>query len=164
MQKTEFHSSWDSLVKGVTAAVFVLLISLTILFSYVSNNVLLVSVLMILYGSILFLPYLWSPRGYGISDRGVVVKRLIGNLIIENSGEPKRWQWTWWGLRLFGSGGLYGYFGLFALKGIGRVWMHATNRHNLVIIEDVRGREYLPSPDEPDKFIQQARALLSANG
>jgi hypothetical protein len=130
MQKTEFHSSWDSLVKGVTAAVFVLLISLTILFS----------------------------------DSGVVVKRLIGNLIIENSGEPKRWQWTWWGLRLFGSGGLYGYFGLFALKGIGRVWMHATNRHNLVIIEDVRGREYLPSPDEPDKFIQQARALLSANG
>jgi hypothetical protein len=125
MQKTEFHSSWDSLVKGVTAAVFVLLISLTILFS----------------------------------DSGVVVKRLIGNLIIENSGEPKRWQWTWWGLRLFGSGGLYGYFGLFALKGIGRVWMHATNRHNLVIIEDVRGREYLPSPDEPDKFIQQDTVL-----
>lgn len=162
MQKSEFSASWDSLVKGMTTVVFVLLISLTVLFSCISNNMFLMGTLTILYGSILFFPYLWSPRGYGISDRGIVVKRLIGDLTIHICREPKRWHWTWWGLRLFGSGDLYGYFGLFTLKGIGRVWMHATNRNNLVLVKDVRGTKYLLSPDDPDKFIQQTRGLLSS--
>ena len=156
MQKAEFSASWDSLVKGMTTAVSLLLISLTILFSYLSDNVFLMGALMILFGSVLFLPYLWSPRGYGFSDKGVVVRRLIGDLTIEICRKPKRWQWTWWGVRFFGSGGLYGYVGLFVLKGIGRVWMHATNRHNLVLIEGVRGISYLISPDEPDQFVQKA--------
>ena len=126
MDERTFSALWAGLVKGTTMAVYVLLFSLAILFIFVLDNVLLVFSLIVLFGSILLLPYLWSPRGYVLNGREVVVKRLIGGLKIRFSGEPRRWRWTWRGLRLFGSGGLYGYFGLFIFKGTGRVWMHAT--------------------------------------
>lgn len=159
MQEEIFSASWDNLVKGMTVAVFVLLISLIILFSLISGSLLLTIALVILYGSTFFLPYLWSPRCYVVCDNVVVVRRLIGDLIIDMSRQPRLWKWTWWGLRLFGSGGLYGYYGFFTFKGTGRVRMHATNRHNLVLIEDARGRKHLISPDRPKEFIKQRQAL-----
>ncbi|MEM2921967.1 MAG: PH domain-containing protein, partial [Candidatus Bathyarchaeia archaeon] len=110
--------------------------------------------IVLLYLGVLIVPYLWAPRGYSVSDRAVVVKRVIGGLEIHPIGEPERWGWTWWGIRLFGSGGMYGYFGLFSFKGLGRVWMHATNRHNLVLIKTRGGKEALISPRDPDSFIK----------
>jgi len=161
MQEETFSAPWDNLVKGMTVAVFVLSISLIVLFSLISGSLLLTIALVILYGSILFLPYLWSPRSYVICDNAVVVRRLIGDLRIDMSRQPRLWKWTWWGLRLFGSGGLYGYYGFFTFKGIGRVRMHATNRHNLVLIEDAKARKHLISPDRPEEFIKQTQALLT---
>jgi len=140
-------------------AVFVLMISLIIFLSLTSGSLVPTIALAILFGSTLFLPYLWSPRSYIVRDNLVVVRRPIGDLAIDMSKQPKLWKWTWWGLRLFGSGGLYGYYGYFTFRGTGRVRMHATNRHNLVLIEDARGRKHLISPDRPKEFMKQAQAL-----
>lgn len=144
-------------MKALTLAVVVLLLSVIGVLAVVVENSALTGLLTILFGSVLVLPYLWNPRAYVLSTDSVIVRRVLGDARIGIANEPKRWRWTWWGLRLWGSGGLYGYFGIFAFKGIGRVRMHATNRHNLVLIEDSMGRKYLLSPDEPEKFIQQAR-------
>jgi len=159
MQEETFSAPWDNLVKGITGAVFLLMISLIILLGLASGSLVLTIALAILFGSTLFLPYLWSPRSYIVRDNLVVVRRPIGDLTIDMSKQPRLWKWTWWGLRLFGSGGLYGYYGYFAFKGTGRVRMHATNRHNMVLIEDARGRKHLISPDRPKEFIKQTQAL-----
>ncbi len=156
-----FSTSWDYLVKGITIIVFVLLVSLLIIFSFFIDDPYILVSLSISYFLILFLPFLWSPQGYFVHNDIVTVKRLIGDKKIIVAMEPKRWNWTWWGLRLFGSGGLYGYFGFFTFKGTGRVQMYSTNRHNLVHIRDNQGKKYLLSPKEPDRFIQLLQKSIS---
>ena len=155
MIETYFSAPWDDLVKGVTVGVFVLIGLLTAVFLFVVESLLLIVGLLILYGGTLAVPFLWAPRGYVIHRNLVLVKRLIGDARILVSEPPRRWNWTWWGIRLFGSGSLYGYYGYFAFRGLGKVLMHATNRHKLVLIRDDRGRGYLISPDDPQKFIKQ---------
>jgi len=154
MERVYFAAPWDNLVKGVTACVFALIIFLIIVFGFVADSLLILVGVLMLYSAVLGLPYLWAPQGYAVADNKIVVKRLIGDAEIIAAQKPERWKWTWWGIRLFASGGLYGYYGYFSFRGLGRVRMHATNRHNLVLVKDERDRRFLLSPAEPDKFIQ----------
>ena len=151
-----FEASWDSIVKGTTAGIYILLIVLIIVFYSVIENFAVMIGIIVLFGSILFIPYFWAPQGYKVKGRMVIVKRLIGDLNINVKGEPERWNWTYWGLRLFGSGGFYGYYGLFTFRNSGRVLMYATNRHDLVLLQD-ETRKFLLSPSKPEKFIQLLR-------
>ena len=152
-----FEADWDNIVKGTTFSVYLLLIGLIIVFYTVIDNFVVMIGIMVLFGSILFVPFFWAPKGYKVKGRTVIVKRLIGDLKIHVKGEPERWNWTYWGLRLFGSGGLYGYYGLFTFRNLGRVLMYATNRHNLVLIQNETARKFLLSPSKPEKFIQLLR-------
>ncbi len=160
--ENSFSCSWDGLVRGVTVGVFVLVVVVTAVLGTVAGSLLLVVALTVLYGGIVLLPLLWAPIGYFVDDGRVTVERLIGDAQISVNEGPNRWSWAWWGIRLFGSGGFYGYYGYFAFKGLGRVRMYATNRHNLVLLRDTRGGKILLSPDEPERFIQRLElALLS---
>jgi hypothetical protein len=156
-----YSASWDNLVKGVTTGVFALMVTVIAILGLVSNSLLFTATLIILFGSILSVIFLWAPRGYELHDNLVVVKRLIGDAKIALAQAASRWNWTWWGLRLFGSGGMYGYYGIFMFKGLGKVRMYATNRHKLVLVADVNGRKYLLSPDEPERFIQHTQTRFS---
>lgn len=160
-KETYIAAPWDNLVKGVTAAVVIFIISFTLLMAYIIDDVMAIAGIIILYSAVLVVPYLWAPKGYVITDKRILVKRLIRDLTINFIGEPERWVWTWWGIRLFASGGLYGYFGLFSFKGIGRVWMHATNRHNLVLVKTYQGKKILLSPKDPEEFIKLIRSNLN---
>jgi hypothetical protein len=33
---------------------------------------------------------------------------------------------TWLGIRLFAVGGLFGFYGLYAVKGLGKIWVYVT--------------------------------------
>ena len=154
MERVCFAAPWDNLVKGVTICVFAGMIFVMIVFGFVAGSLSILVGMLALYSAILGSLYLWAPRAYTVTDNKIVVKRLIGDLQITAAQKPERWRWTWWGIRLFGSGGLYGYYGYFSFRGLGRVCMHATNRNNLVLVKDEKGRRFLLSPSEPDKFIQ----------
>jgi hypothetical protein len=152
-----FQASWDNLVKGITVSVLILIISLIIIFSTVLDYLPLMIGIITLYGSIIIIPYLWAPQSYTLKGRTVIVKRLVGDLKFQVKSGPERWNWTWWGLRLFGSGGLYGYYGFFTFRNIGIVRMYATNRHNLVLLKDEKDRKILLSPTNSEEFIQRLR-------
>jgi hypothetical protein len=150
---SSFDAPWDGLVRGITGGTILLAISIVVVVSVESDNPFLASGVVVLLACVLVLPFLWAPRSYVVEANHVVVKRLIGETRITVADEPRRWNWTWQGIRLWGSGGLYGYFGHFAFRGIGRVHMHATNRHNFVLIRDERSQKHVVSPDQPEKFI-----------
>lgn len=152
-EQNYFEASWDGLVKGITGGTIVLVISIAMVLSMKLDRPFLASGFIVILVCILVLPFLWAPRGYAVESNDVVIKRLIGEMRIAAADQPRRWNWTWRGIRLWGSGGLYGYFGYFAFKGIGRVHMYATNRHNLVVIKDERSEKHLLSPDQPERFI-----------
>lgn len=156
----DFSLSWDGLVKGMTTGVFLLLVTFTIIFGLFLDNLLLAVGIITLFVCVLLMPLLWAPQGYAVEGNLVTVRRRIGDVEIAVARMPERWRWTWWGLRLFGSGGLYGYFGYFIFKGIGGVRMYATNRHSLVLLVDKKGNRILVSPNESERFIQQLREAL----
>ena len=154
MERVCFAAPWDNLVKGVTICVFAVMIFVMIVFGFVADSLSILVGMLALYSAILGSLYLWAPRAYTVTDNKIIVKRLIGDFQITAAQKPERWRWTWWGIRLFGSGGLYGYYGFFSFRDLGRVCMHATNRNNLVLVKDKKGRRFLLSPSEPGKFIQ----------
>jgi len=153
---------WDSLIKGVTLGVFILIIFITAMFVIFIGNLFFKIGIITLYCSILLFPYLWTPRGYLVQDNKVIVKRLISDVKVEIK-DVERWKWTWWGVRLLGSGGLYGYYGFFHFRGTGRVRMYATNRYKLVLVKDNQDRKILISPEAPDKFIQLLQERTHTN-
>jgi hypothetical protein len=54
--------------------------------------------------------------------------------------------------RLGGSGGLYGYFGLFHIAGIGKVWMYVTNKDRIILIK-TKEKQNAISPNNIDDFL-----------
>ncbi len=63
------------------------------------------------------LSYAYSPRGYTLAERSIVVKRLIGGarIPLERVREARRTTSADLRgcIRLWGSGGMFGYYGLF---------------------------------------------------
>jgi len=155
-----FSLSWDGLIKGMTASVSLLLVTLMAIFALVLDNLILTVGIILLFVCSLLMPLLWAPQRYAVKGNLVTVRRRIGDAEISVAKAPERWKWAWWGMRLFGSGGLYGYFGHFIFKGVGRVRMYATNRHSLVLLVDEKGNKILVSPNEPERFIRQLMKSL----
>jgi len=109
---------------------------------------------------IIGISYAWSPRGYAISGRSILVKRLIGNarIALDNVSElraatPDDFQDC---IRLFGNGGLFGYYGTFRTSKLGDSTWYLTNRSNAVVIAGA-GKTALVSPDDREGFLAAAR-------
>lgn len=95
--------------------------------------------------------YIFRPKYYWIDEqwvtivtKGIKIKIPINEIreviIIENSQQLK-------GLRIFGSGGLFGYFGYYYLFKYGMV-LAFTSRLNPQILILTEHRKYLISPDD----------------
>jgi hypothetical protein len=164
-------SSYDSIVKNVTIAMWILLIAESIFFIYLFSTVISLSSLSIILAVfipsvsliVLLVPYLFKPKGFRLKIKELTIERTINAITIpyEQISRIQRGNWTWKAIRLGGSGGLYGYLGLFHFFGIGRVWMYVTNRHKMVLIETDNGKKYAISPEDPDDFIFQLKRKLA---
>ncbi len=105
---------------------------------------------------LIFLSYAYSPRGYAIFERSIVVKRLIGSVRIPLGGIREVRKATADDLRgcikLWGSGGLFGYYGLFRTSKLGKSTWYVTNRGNAVVVT-TDAVTTVVSPDSVDAFI-----------
>jgi hypothetical protein len=105
--------------------------------------------------------YAFSPRGYIVSERSILVRRLIGNIIVPCSdifearaaapGDLKGC------IRLFGSGGLFGYYGLFRTSKLGKCTWYVTNRKKAAVLI-TRSKTAVFSPDDVEGFVAAIRA------
>jgi hypothetical protein len=148
-----FSSSHDSASKVVTGAVFVLLpvIAITV-HSLVAVG---------LFALLLITAYAWSPSGYSISEGSVVVRRPVGSVRIPVEGLRDVRAATAEDLsgcyRVFGSGGLFGHYGIFHTSRLGKCTWYVTNRRRSVVLTGRSGTVVL-SPDDVDGFIAAARS------
>lgn len=124
----EFKAPFDNLVKAVTSALVVGLITLASWISYLALNeggwegLVVLTIVLAVIIPIIVVPYLFSPRAFSITVNSILVKRPLRSFLIpyDDIVSVKRVAWTWRGIRLCASGGLYGYFGLFQIAGLGR--------------------------------------------
>lgn len=111
---------------------------------------------------VLLLVYAYSPRGYLLADRSLFVQRLAGTarIALDDVREVRRaTPDDFRGCkRLGGSGGMFGYYGLFSTTKLGRSTWYVTNRSNSVVLITA-SRTVLISPDDPDRFLAAIRAV-----
>ncbi|MCW4041946.1 MAG: PH domain-containing protein [Candidatus Bathyarchaeota archaeon] len=163
-------ASYDQLVKTVTFSLWIFLpvIDGIILFTIFSTpvspeirlttGILLISITIIILG----VTYLFSPKSYVLASNGVIIQRAIRSIVIHYDAitDVKSIDWTWKMARLGGSGGLYGYFGLFHIAGIGKTWMYVTNKDRVVYIQ-TKEKQYAISPDNADDFLLSLKQHLN---
>lgn len=152
-----FRASYDSTAKVITAAVLVLFVAIA-----AATRSTAVAAL----GAMIFAAsWAFSPRGYKVAERSIDVKRFIGHVAIPLEGvleirraEPADFEGC---IRLFGDGGLFGYYGLFRTSNLGTSTWYVTNRPNAIVVV-TRAKTVLFSPDDVDGFIAAIRAYAPA--
>jgi hypothetical protein len=100
--------------------------------------------------------YAYSPQSYAVRERSIVVKRLIGNVRIPlddvrevRAAAADDFRGC---IRLWGSGGCFGYYGLFRTSKLGKCTWYVTNRrHCVVVITGAKTAVF--SPDDVQSFV-----------
>ena len=110
--------------------------------------------------AVIILGYAFSPQRYEVVGREIVVNRLIGDVRVPldalrevRRAGPEDLRGA---IRLWGSGGLFGYYGLFRTSKLGKCRWFVTNRRNLVVVV-TDSKTTLYSPDAVDEFIAAVR-------
>ncbi len=147
-QPGSFRASYDRTTKIISAAVCTFLLVM----AAVTQNVLVACIVVAVVG----VSYAYSPRGYTISEGSIVVKRLLGDARVPLEGvlEARRADRDDFRgcIRLWGNGGLFGYYGLFRTSKLGRCTWYVTNRANAVVVT-TQAKTALFSPDDVDSFL-----------
>jgi hypothetical protein len=143
-----FSASYDATTKVISGVVLVLFLAIVAATHSVVAGC--------LFALILVGAYAWSPRSYAVSGGSITVNRLAGNARVPLDGVREVRAATkddFRGcLRLFGNGGLFGYYGLFRTSKLGKSTWYVTNRGKAVVV--ITGsKTVLFSPDDVDGFI-----------
>ena len=119
----------------------------------------------ILLGTGLSLAYLWKPLQIELNNEFLIVKRKIGDkkfpLAAIQSAAVITKKELGFGIRIFGSGGFFGYYGLFKYKNIGSVNLYCTKREDLVLLTLTKGKILL-SPDMHLEFLNDLDNIKKA--
>lgn len=151
MPERSFSAPYDTTTKAITAVVCVLLMFL----AWIVHVIFIVPLFPLLF----VITYAYSPRGYEVSDGAIVVRRLIGNIRVPladvlsiRAGTPDDFTGV---IRLWGNGGLFGYFGLFRTAKLGKCHWYVTDRNRTVIVF-TSTKILVLSPDDIAGFIAAA--------
>jgi hypothetical protein len=143
-----FSASYDLATKIVSLAVLAAALG-----GVVASRSVVIGFLLFL---LICLSYAYSTRGYACQGRSIVVKRLVGDVTIPLDGLREARAATRDDLcgcvRLWGNGGLFGYYGLFRTAKLGKCTWYMTNRKNAVVLV-TESKTVLLSPDEVDGFL-----------
>ncbi len=112
---------------------------------------------------VIFLCYLYSTQVIILNEDFLLIKRLINDKkisiteiediqILENKTINSS-------IRLFGSGGLFGYFGYFKNPKLGKYMLFATRNNNFVLVKTA-DHKYVITPDKPELLVEKVRNLL----
>ncbi|MBV9771071.1 MAG: hypothetical protein JOZ32_15970 [Bryobacterales bacterium] len=148
----EFSASYDRTAKIVSTLVCLVLLSLTLVIHNITVTCLSILIIVVAYA--------YSPRGYVLEDGAIFVKRLISSarVLLEDVRDARRATPGDFRscLRLWGSGGLFGYYGLFTTAKLGKSTWYVTNREKGVVV--IAGpKTVLFSLDDPDEFLAAIR-------
>ena len=163
-----FKASLDSFTK-ITTAVFTLVLATLAIFSYnnsTKQNIFDVPVLVILIVITYCGCFLYRPLSYEISNGKIIVNRLISNVNFNFSDikEVKKINnlSIFSTVRIFASGGFFGYFGVFWNLKYGRMNFYATRRNNALMIISNENVKFVITPNEPNVFLEYFLKLNSS--
>lgn len=155
----KFKTTLDNLAKGVTAFVTILFASVIVAqlfmlseaFNYTS--VITMIVMIVIY----LIVFLYRPISYEITESMVCINRPLLDIKIQINDiksveilEDSRLRGV---VRLFGVGGLFGYWGKFYSSKIGTMTWYATRRDQAILITTTEDKKIVLTPDDPEIFV-----------
>lgn len=154
LQEQSFAASYDLSAKICTVVVIAVLAA-----ACIATRSILVGVIVF---CLVTMAYLYSPQSYKVSGRSILIKRLIGTVCLSldnirelRAGTSDDFRKC---IRLWASGGLFGYYGLFKTAKLGQCRWYVTNRSHSVIV--VTGeRTVVLSPDDVPGFLALVRSV-----
>jgi hypothetical protein len=160
----DFGAPWSKGVKIVTALTLVALLAVqgALVLNEMEREVsVIVGALSILLVVVCFL---LAPTGYGVDSTHVYIRRqlLPVSLRFNDILEARRLssEETSFTIRVFGSGGLFGFFGYFYNQKLGWQRWYATRRGDLVGILTHSHGWLMLTPDDPEKFVAMLKKRL----
>ncbi len=113
---------------------------------------------LLIYG----LAFAFRPAGYVVTADEVIISRPLRDVHIKRAdirrvaALPARDLRA--SIRLFGVGGLFGYYGKYANSALGRTTWYATRRDTPVLVETTDNKKFILTPNDPSGF---AKALAA---
>jgi hypothetical protein len=108
--------------------------------------------------------YAYSPTGYVVSNGSITVKRLVGNVQAPLDGlreaRPAGADDLGGCTRLWGNGGVFGYYGLFRTSKLGKCTWYVTDRSKAVVVI-AQEKTALFSPADASGFLAAVGAPSS---
>src|SRR5205809_6718386 len=153
-----FSASLDRFAKLSTIAVCLALTAIVLrAFSYFDTNPFAAVLSLTATMAIIIVCLLCRPLEYILTDDSLIVRRVLKNVTIARKeittvrsvGEKELKGLV----RVFGVGGLFGYFGKYGGKKSGGIDMYATNRSNSIMIE-TSAQSLIITPDDAAAFLQ----------
>jgi hypothetical protein len=154
-----FRTSMDKLTKGITIGFTILFFATNLaVFSFnLEENLLSSSLLLIGLTFMYSLVYIYRPIKYQLTDSFLIIHRNISDVRIERDRikniEQIHKDELRYAIRVFGVGGVFGYYGKFRTSKKGMMTWYATRRDRFVLVETVEGKKIILTPDEPEKMI-----------
>jgi hypothetical protein len=157
-----FDVQFSKTTKVITAVSLLILIAATGFFLYEIQNdsPISTSIKMIIFIAPLsiIITYLYMPQQYEIQEHNFLIHRKIGNLQIPikditNIEKIETYTQLGFVIRLFGSGGLFGWLGIFYSGKYGIFKMYAGAASPLVMITYGNGKKIGISPEDLDGFM-----------
>jgi hypothetical protein len=101
--------------------------------------------------------YLFHVQNYGVTHEGIKINRLIGSKQVDFHSIKKVYRVKnddlGFMIRIFGNGGIFGFFGFYQSQIYGKMTLFCTQQRNYVIVEtDLK--KYVLTPDEPLDFVK----------
>jgi hypothetical protein len=155
----EYKASLDTLAKGITIGIFILLIAIgqksvrALLVAQGDTTTILIHTgTLLLFVAILLGSWLYAPQSYAVDSNELTINRPIGKVSIKladitqvRSLADNEMKGT---IRTFGVGGLFGYFGKFHTPNIGHTTFYATQRQNRILITTKQDKKIVLTPDD----------------
>jgi hypothetical protein len=162
-----FKNKYNKLVLVITVLSLILLIGFPvyqfydfIVHSKIKTSNLIISVILI------FIPifsWLFSVGEYVLESDGLSIKRKIFPIKIKYEEIKKvsrlGYQDIKSSIRIFGNGGLFGFYGIFRNESIGNYRAYFSNFSDLVLIETDK-KKFVISPENPDIFTDYLKSRI----
>jgi hypothetical protein len=113
---------------------------------------------LVIYG----LAFAFRPAGYVVTAEELVVSRPLLDVHIKRADIRRvaalPAQDLSASIRLFGVGGLFGYYGRYTNRRLGRTTWYATRRDTPVLLETIDDKKYIFTPNDPSGFVRALAA------
>ncbi|MBU3837297.1 MAG: PH domain-containing protein [Candidatus Phocaeicola faecigallinarum] len=161
--RISFPCTWSMGVTAITAITIIILVASTYFIwtdDFPSSMLWLKYTLIVVFIATIIGGLGYMPIRLTIGNDKIILHRLFGAInisikdIIEIKAIPN--SETAFSIRIFGSGGLFGYLGKFKNKILGNYTMYATNVNELILIRTDR-KTYVFSCKNRDEFIESVK-------